>query len=219
MNKKEIQQRTLLNGKPLPLDQFSWGEKTRTFSNSCDGTVIDFSGLQGCTIDAGSNCTIKAGSNCTIKAGWGCTIDAWVDCTIKAGSNCTIDAGSNCTIKAGSNCTIKAGWGCTIDAGSSCTIKAGSNCTIDAWVDCTINAGPNCTIKAGWGCTIDAGVECVVVRKDVFEFFSPQPGRTIKINPPGIPSYLILDVDVWRDIDGNECIVADGILCHDTGGS
>ena len=50
------------------------------------------------------------------------------------------------------------------------------------------------------------------MRKDVFEFFSPQPGRTIKINPPGIPSYLILDVDVWRDIDGNECIVADGIL-------
>ena len=33
MNKKEVQQRVLQNGKPLDLDKFEWDEKTNTFSS------------------------------------------------------------------------------------------------------------------------------------------------------------------------------------------
>jgi len=34
MTKKEVQQRVLQNGKPLPLDKFKWDEKTKTFSSN-----------------------------------------------------------------------------------------------------------------------------------------------------------------------------------------
>ena len=45
MNKKEIQQRVLQNGKPLALNKFTWNEATKTFSSNENGLVIDFSDI------------------------------------------------------------------------------------------------------------------------------------------------------------------------------
>jgi len=124
ITKKQIQQRVLKNGSPIPLDSFSWDETTRTFSSNIKGLVIDFGDFDDCTINAVWGCTINAGSGCTINAGSNCTINAVWSCTIHAGSYSTINTGSHSTINTGSYCTIKAGSGCTIDLGNDCTIKA-----------------------------------------------------------------------------------------------
>jgi hypothetical protein len=49
MNKKEVQKRVLKNGKPIPLNKFSWYEKTKTFISKECYLVIDFAGISGCT--------------------------------------------------------------------------------------------------------------------------------------------------------------------------
>ena len=98
MTKKEVQQRVLQNGKPLPLDKFEWDEKTKTFSSNEDGLVLDFAGISNCTFVTGWNCTFKTGGNCTFDTGDGCTFDT--------GGNCTFDTGSDCTFKTGSECVV-----------------------------------------------------------------------------------------------------------------
>ena len=42
MDKLEVQQRVLQNGKPLDLDKFSWDENTNTFSSNEGYLVLDF---------------------------------------------------------------------------------------------------------------------------------------------------------------------------------
>lgn len=66
MNKKEVSQRVLQNGKPLDESKFTWDEVTKTFSSNEDGLVIDFRGIGNCTFDTGSYCTFKTGYNCVI---------------------------------------------------------------------------------------------------------------------------------------------------------
>lgn len=73
MNKQEVQQRVLKDGKPLPLNQFTWDEKTRTFVSDIHGLVLDFTGIERVTFKTSSNCTFKTGSGCTFKTGWRCT--------------------------------------------------------------------------------------------------------------------------------------------------
>lgn len=89
MNKEEVQQRVLQNGKPLALDKFEWDEKAKVFSTTECCLVLDFSDCD--------NCTFKTGSYCTFKTGYSCTFDAGSYCTFKTGDNCTFDTGYNCT--------------------------------------------------------------------------------------------------------------------------
>lgn len=45
------------NAKPLDPSLYSWDEKTRTFSTTEDGLVLDFKGIYNCTFNTGSDCT------------------------------------------------------------------------------------------------------------------------------------------------------------------
>ena len=64
MTKKEVSQRVLQNGKPLPLDKFEWDEKTNTFSSDENYLVLDFGDINNCTFNTGSDCTFKTGEHC-----------------------------------------------------------------------------------------------------------------------------------------------------------
>ena len=90
MNKKEVQKRVSQNGIALPLDKFSWDEKTKTFSSKEYDLVIDFNDQSDCTFNTGS----------------GCTFSTWSDCTFKTGSDCTFNAESGCTFNTGDDCTF-----------------------------------------------------------------------------------------------------------------
>lgn len=114
MTKKEVQQRVLQDGKPLPLDKFEWDEKTKTFSSNENDLVLDFAGIGICTFDTGWYCTFKTGWNCTFKTGGNCTFKTRDGCTFKTGDGCTFDTGN----------------GCTFDTGDSCTFKTGSECVV-----------------------------------------------------------------------------------------
>lgn len=81
MNKLEIQQRILQNLKPLDLDKFEWGEKTRTFSTNETDLILDFVGID--------NCSFKTSDNCRFYTGYNCTFDTGYHCTFKTGDNCT----------------------------------------------------------------------------------------------------------------------------------
>jgi hypothetical protein len=122
MNKKEVQQRVLQNGKPLDLYKFTWDENTKTFSSSENNLVIDFNNVDDCTFKTGSYCTFYTGSYCTFNTS--------SDCTFKTGSYCTFDTGSYCTFNTSSDCTF--------DTSSYCTFKTGSYCTFDTGEDCVV---------------------------------------------------------------------------------
>lgn len=74
MNKKEIQKRVLYKGKPIPLEDFTWDEKTKTFSSNLDSLVLDFAEIDNCTFKTGSYCTFDTGSYCTFDVGERCVI-------------------------------------------------------------------------------------------------------------------------------------------------
>ena len=114
MDKLQVQQRVLQNGKPLDLDKFEWDEKTNTFSSLENYLVLDFKDIHYCTFTTGSDCTFTTGSGCTFKTDYGCTF--------KTGSGCTFKTGSGCTFKTGSCCTFTTGSGCTFKTGSCCVI-------------------------------------------------------------------------------------------------
>jgi len=122
MTKEEVQQRVLKDGKPLDLDKFNWDEKTRTFSSSDNGLVIDFKDIYSYTFKTGSNCVFNTSSNCVFNTGDNCTFDT--------GSNCVFNTGDNCTFKTSSYCTFKTGSYCVFNTGDNCTFNVGSNCVI-----------------------------------------------------------------------------------------
>ena len=74
MDKKEVQQRVLKDGQPLPLKLFTWDEKTKVFTSTEENLVIGFKGINDCTFNTGSSCTFKTGSNCTFKTGDDCVV-------------------------------------------------------------------------------------------------------------------------------------------------
>lgn len=96
MNKLEIQQRVLQNGKPLDLDKFEWDEKTTTFSTNECNLVLDFANI--------NNCTFKTSSGCFFKTGSGCFFETYSQCTFDTSDNCTFKTGYFCTFKTGSDC-------------------------------------------------------------------------------------------------------------------
>ena len=98
MDKKQVQQRVLKDGKPLSLDLFTWDEGTKTFSSKMNGLVLDFKGISYCTFNAGSYCTFYTGYNCTFKTGYDCTFDTGSDCTFKTGYDCTFTCKKQCVV-------------------------------------------------------------------------------------------------------------------------
>jgi hypothetical protein len=112
MNKKEVQQRVLQNGKPLDLDKFSCDETTRTFSTTESNLVLDFDGIDFCTF----------------ITGWGSTFRTGYRCNFITGSDCNFITGRGCTFRTGHFCTFRTGSDCNFITGSSCTFKTGINC-------------------------------------------------------------------------------------------
>ena len=122
MNKQQVQQRVLQNGKPLSLDKFSWDEKTKVFSSNENHLVLDFSGVDSCTFKTGSDCTFDTGSDCVFNTGYDCTFDTGSYCTFKTANDCTFDTGSDCTFDTSHDCTFKTGSDCTFTVGKECVI-------------------------------------------------------------------------------------------------
>jgi hypothetical protein len=88
MNKKQVQQRISRKGKRLHLKDFTWDEKTKTFSSEKDYLVIDFRGIDGCIFNIGSYCTADVGSYNKINSGSDCTFDTEFGCTFNTGDQC-----------------------------------------------------------------------------------------------------------------------------------
>jgi len=181
MNKKEVQQRVLQNGKPLDLNKFEWDEKTNTFSSNEKYLVLDFKGIDNCTFKTGSSCTFDTGSYCTFDTGSYCTFDT--------GSSCTFDTGSYCTFDTGSYCTFDTGYSCTFRTDSYCTFNTDYSCTFRTDSYCTFKTGSNCIFNTGSNCIFNTGKECVVVRRDIYEIIELQEGKEIKLNKFGIKGY------------------------------
>ena len=71
MNKKQVQKRVLQNGKPIPLEAFTWCERTNTFSSALSNLVINFTGLFGYTFKTGGGCKFDTGAGCMFHfSGW-----------------------------------------------------------------------------------------------------------------------------------------------------
>ena len=104
MNKTEVQQRVLQNGKPLDLDKFSWDETTRTFSTIENNLILDFTGTEYFTFITGNHCTFITG-DC-------CNFNTYSLCTFKTRKHCNFDTGNYCnfiirgcgTFKTGKKC-------------------------------------------------------------------------------------------------------------------
>jgi len=193
MNKQEVQQRVLKDGKPLPLDQFTWDEKTFTFSSGIDGLVLDFTNVSGVTFKTGSYCTFTTDHNCTFKT------DSY--CTFKTGWYCTFKTGWYCTFKTGSDCTFTTGSDCTFTTGSYCTFKTDSYCTFTTGSYCTFTTDSDCTFKTG--------DDSVIVRRYLFEIIQPEPDIALQLAPQDIPGYVSNGI---YSVTGKPAIIADGVL-------
>jgi hypothetical protein len=177
MNKKQIQQRVLQDGKPLALDKFEWDEKAQVFSTTEYNLVLDFTGIDYVTFKTDSYCTFNTGSGCTFKTSSGCTF--------KTDSYCTFNTGSGCTFKTGSGCTFDTGSDCMFNTSSGCTFKTGSGCTFDT----------------GSGCTFKTGSGCVVIRRDIYAVIELIAGQQIKLNEYSMTGYTVLDDNPTRTVD------------------
>ena len=109
--------------------------------------------------------------------------------TFTTGSGCTFDTGLDCTFTTGCGCTFKTGSDCTFNTGCGCTFKTGSDCTFDTGNSCTFDTGWDCTFNTGSDCAFNTGSDCVVVRRDVFEFFTIPKNKKIKLNGYGEKGY------------------------------
>jgi len=160
LTKEQVQQRVLQNGKPLPLDKFTWDEKTRTFSSDVYGLVIDFSGINNCRFETEYDCTFKTGSHCTFNTGSHCTFDTVHSCMFKTENDCTFNTGSYCTFDTESNCIFNTEYNCAFNTKSYCTFKTGWDCTFNTRYDCTFTTGSRCTFNTGNSCKFITGSHC-----------------------------------------------------------
>jgi len=188
MNKKEIRQRVLQNGKSLDLDKFEWDEKANVFSTVEDNLVLDFKNLSDCIFNTGCGCTFDTAWNCTFKTGSDCTFKTGSDCIFNTGSDCIFNTGSDCTFNTGSDCTFNTTWGCTFKTGSYCTFKT------------------------GWDCTFDTDVNCVVVRRDIYQVIELEKGKKIKLNGFGVLGFTFIEEKKEVFLSGKEITVTvDGV--------
>jgi hypothetical protein len=240
MNKKDIANRILQNGKPLSQHKFKWDNKKREIQTNENDLVFNFYEIgyitfntgsdctfntgSNCTFDTTSNCTFKTGNNCTFKTASDCTFNTYYDCTFKTGNNCTFKTTSNCIFNTASNCTFKTASNCTFDTTSNCTFDTYYDCTFKTTSDCTFNTGSDCTFNTGSDCTFDTGSNCKFINtpkniliKNQFVDIIPDIGYDIHISPNNIKGYLYRkhgDNKYYMDTpEGKfEHIIADGIL-------
>ena len=106
MNKLQVQQRVLQNGKPIDLDKFEWNEEVRSFSTKEDNLIIDFTGSDNCTFTTGSGCIFTTWSGCTFTTKSSCTFTTRSDCIFTTKSDCTFTTEYDCTFTTGSDCVI-----------------------------------------------------------------------------------------------------------------
>ncbi len=121
------------DGKKLDPRNYTWDEKTKTFSTKENNLVLDFSNWNGCTFKTGSHCTFKTGSHCTFKTDFCCTFYTGSCCTFTTGSDCTFKTDSGCTFNTGSGCTFNTDSGCMFKTGFGCTFKTGAKCVVVRW--------------------------------------------------------------------------------------
>ena len=108
MTKEEVQKRVRQNGKPLPLNKFSWNEKTNTFTSDEDYLMLDFSDKDNCNFKTGSHCILITGNNCTFETGDKRFLATWDDCILETGDNCIVrEKGTDRIIKIPVNTKIK----------------------------------------------------------------------------------------------------------------
>ena len=100
------------NGKPFT--DYKWDEKTKTFSTTADGLVLNFAGIGNVTFKTGRYCTFKTGYECSFTTGWGCTFTTGDNCTFTTGWDCTFTTGPDCTFKTGPRCTFNTGDNCFV---------------------------------------------------------------------------------------------------------
>ena len=62
------------NGENLSKDLYTWDEHTRTFFTKENELVLDFSGIDNCTFNTGTDCIFKTSYNCTFKTGENCFV-------------------------------------------------------------------------------------------------------------------------------------------------
>ena len=122
MNKKEVQQRVLQDGKPLDLDKFEWSEEARVFSTIEHNLVLDFAGCDGITFKTEGDCIFTTGSSCIFTTGGYCTFTTVSSCTFKTGSSCTFTTGGYCTFTTENDCTFKTGSSCTFTTRDFCVV-------------------------------------------------------------------------------------------------
>jgi hypothetical protein len=98
------------NGKPFT--DYTWDEKTKTFSSDANGLVIDMSELSRVTIKCGWHSTIKCKGYSTIKCKGYSTMRCGYGSTIKCGGNSTIKCEGNSTITADGEFIVVIRWDC-----------------------------------------------------------------------------------------------------------
>jgi len=107
MDKEEVQKRVLHRGKQIELYDFSWDEKTKTFSSDLDNLVLDFSCIDDCNFITGYGCKFKTGSYCNFKTGFNCKFKTGNDCNFRTGGGDVFNTGKDCKFETYSYCTFK----------------------------------------------------------------------------------------------------------------
>lgn len=166
LTKLEVQKRVSVSGKPIPLKDFDWCERTKTFRSDLNCLVVDFNGI--------SDCTFNVGSSCTFRTYYGCTFNTFSNCVFNTGSDCVFNTCADCTFKTGSECVFDTARGCTFDTGSCCIFNTGSYCTFNTY----------------YNCTFKTGTECVVVRRDTFEAIQLKEGVKTQLHMYNVKGYI-----------------------------
>jgi len=109
-------------GKALAKSKYQWNEETRAFSSEENHLVLDFSEVDGCTINAGSHCVFKSGKDCSFNTGPGCTFYTKANCEFNTEHWCYFNTEPLCIFNTRDACTFDVGHACTITTGKESVI-------------------------------------------------------------------------------------------------
>jgi len=166
MNKREVQQRVLKNGKLINLNLFNWNEEKRIFSSGESNLMIDFSLVDECVFETSDSCIFKTGDICAFRTG--------DNCVFYTGDDCAFDTGSGGVYKTGSNCFFDTMNGGVYQTGCQCSFRIGNNSIISTMS----------------GSIIEPKFNCILVRESNFEVIKLVLNQTIRLNDP--EGYVVL---------------------------
>ena len=120
MTKDEVAQRVLRNGKPLPVDWFTWDAKCSSFLTNVGGLRFDFSDLSHMSFRTGASChfvtrgacSFETLTNCSFVTGRCCRFMTYGSCRFSTDAMCYFNTGNDCRFKAGNNCRFFTGKRC-----------------------------------------------------------------------------------------------------------